>query len=132
MAIAHSLRRHRSRGWWMASNRIDAGDLRFAGGLMVLLALIRPLIPMELGVLCPLRAVTGVPCPFCGMTTSVTATVHLDLAEAFVANPAGIVAVGVALFLLIRRPTSVRVSMPFVLVSLGAMWAFELSRYGFI
>ncbi len=116
----------------MTTNRIDAGDLRIAGGLMVLLALIRPFIPLDLGVLCPLRAVTGVPCPFCGMTTSVTAAVHFDIAGAVAANPAGIVAVGVALLLLIRRPTSVKVSMPLVLLALGAMWVFELSRYGFI
>jgi hypothetical protein len=116
----------------MTTNRIDPGDLRFAGGLMVIMALIRPFIPLDLGVLCPLRAVTGVPCPFCGMTTSVTAAVHLDFAGAFAANPAGIVAVAVALFLLIRRPAGVIVSMPFLLLALGAMWAFELSRYGFI
>jgi Na+-translocating ferredoxin:NAD+ oxidoreductase RnfA subunit len=99
---------------------------------MLLLALLRPFVPIETGVLCPLRAVTGVPCPFCGMTTSVTAAAHLDVAGAFAANPAGIVAVLVALYLLVRRPQHIRVSMKLVLIALGAMWIFELSRYGIV
>ncbi|NNC93496.1 MAG: DUF2752 domain-containing protein [Acidimicrobiia bacterium] len=99
---------------------------------MLLLAFLRPLIPFEPGVLCPLRAMTGVPCPMCGMTTSVTATTQFDLAGAFSANPAGIVAVVAALYLLVRRPRYVRVSLPAVLVALVAMWIFELNRYGII
>ena len=99
---------------------------------MLSLAFLRPLIPFETGVLCPLRAVTGIPCPLCGMTTSVTAVTQLDLAGAFSANPAGIAAVVVALYLLVRRPRYLRVSLPVVLVALGAMWIFELNRYGII
>ena len=53
-------------------------------------------------------------------------------AGAFSANPAGIVAVVAALYLLVRRPRHVRVSLPAVLVALGAMWIFELNRYGII
>jgi hypothetical protein len=107
-------------------------DLRLAGGLMLLLAFLRPLIPFETGILCPLRAVTGVPCPLCGMTTSVTATTQLDFAGAFAANPAGIVAVGLALYLIVRRPRYLRFSLPAVLVTLSVMWIFELNRYGII
>ena len=99
---------------------------------MLLLAFLRPLVPFEAGVLCPLRAVTGVPCPLCGMTTSVTAVTQLDFAGAFSANPAGIVAVVAALYLLVRRPRYLSVSLPAVLVALGAMWIFELNRYGII
>ena len=99
---------------------------------MLLLALLRPVIPFETGILCPLRAVTGVPCPLCGMTTSVTATTQLDLAGAFSANPAGIVAVGLALYLIVRRLRYLRFSLPAVLVTLGVMWIFELNRYGII
>lgn len=99
---------------------------------MLLLAFLRPFIPFDPGVLCPLRAVTGVPCPFCGMTTSVTATTHLDFAEAISANPAGIVAVAMAIYLLVRRPAYLRVSLPLILIGLGSMWVFELNRYGIV
>ena len=40
---------------------------------------------------CPFLMRTGLPCVTCGLTTSVSATAHLDLALAWQANPAGIV-----------------------------------------
>jgi len=97
---------------------------------MLLVALVRPMIPLQSGVLCPLRAVTGIPCPMCGMTTSVIATTHFDFGGAFAANPAGILAVATACYLLVRRPLRLRVSLPMVSVALAAMWLFELNRYG--
>ena len=65
---------------------------------MLILAFLRPLMPFDAGILCPLRATTGVPCPLCGMTTSVTAATHFDLPTALSANPAGIIAVLVAAY----------------------------------
>src|SRR3982074_1850794 len=69
------------------------GGRRGRGGRMPGTAAVRPLFPVEPGLPCPLRTLTGVPCPFCGMTRSVTAAVHGDLAHSLVLNPAGIVAV---------------------------------------
>lgn len=126
MAIAHQVSRR------AGITRIDPTDLRTAGGLMLLIALLRPLVPWEPGVLCPLRATTGVPCPLCGMTTSVTAAVHLDLPAALGANPAGLLAVGLATYLLVRRPPSLPVSLPLIILGLVAMWLFELNRYGIV
>ena len=123
----------RRRGFaWMTVKQVEAGDLRSAGVLMLILAFLRPLMPFDSGVLCPLRATTGVPCPLCGMTTSVTAATHFDFSTALSANPAGIIAVLVAAYLLIRRPRYIAVSPPLVVVGLGAMWIFELNRYGII
>lgn len=99
---------------------------------MLALAAILPVLPVHPGVLCPLRTLTGVPCPMCGMTTSVEATVHLRLGDALGANPAGLVAVVVAVVLLVRRPVTVAVWPPAVVIGLAAMWMFELHRFAFI
>lgn len=85
--------------------RIAANDARIAGGLMLGTAAILPLwgsagLPTPF---CPLLATTGVPCPLCGMTTSVVAAVHGDLVGSVAANPFGLVAIGVALWLLVDR-----------------------------
>ena len=99
---------------------------------MLATAAVLPALPFHVGIPCPLRLLTGLPCPLCGMTTSVEATVHLRIVDALAANPAGVVAVVVAIVLLIRRPATVPVSMPVVLAGLAAMWAFQLHRFGFI
>lgn len=36
---------------------------------------------------CPIKFMTGIPCPGCGMTRAVTSALHLDLAEAFRYHP---------------------------------------------
>jgi hypothetical protein len=107
----------------------DARDLRISGGLMLGAAAVIPELPFEPGFACPLRTWTGIPCPLCGMSTSVIATVHGDLMSAFAANPAGIVAVVVAAWLLIARPRSLRVPLPVILFMLASMWIFELFRF---
>ena len=111
---------------------LEASELRAPAGVMLAVGAVLPLLPGEAGIPCPLRTLTGVPCPLCGMTTSVEATVHLDLAEAFAANPAGIVVVVVALLALLGRPRRVGVPMPAVLAVLAAMWLFELQRFSVI
>jgi hypothetical protein len=115
-----------------ATVRVEAGELGTAGGLMLAAAAVLGSIPGHSGLPCPLRTLTGVPCPLCGMTTSVEATVHGHLGHALAANPAGVVAVAVAVFLLVRRPATIRVSLPLVVGALALMWAFELLRFGVV
>ncbi len=110
----------------------DGRDLRVAGGLMLCAGALLPFLPEGAGVPCILRAATGIPCPLCGMTTSVTETLRLDLADALAANPAGVAAVAAAVAVLALRPARVRLSAPFVYVTLVAMWLFELHRFGFL
>ena len=110
----------------------DGRDLRIAGGLMLGAGALLQVLPEGSGIPCPLRSVTGVPCPLCGMTTSVTETLRLDLVDALAANPAGVAAVAVAILLLVLRPARVRVSAPLAYVTLAAMWLFELHRFGFV
>ncbi len=111
---------------------IDVRDARVAGGLMLGAAAVLPLLPEGAGVPCPLRTVTGVPCPLCGMTTSVEATVRLDLADAFAANPGGLVVTAVAVLALIGRPATIRLPAPLIYATLALLWLFELERFSVI
>ena len=105
------------------------GGLRVAGAVMLATAAVRPLLPGEPGLPCPLRALTGIPCPLCGMTTSVTAAVHLRLDVAAAATPAGIVAIVIAVALLVaRRRQSVTVPRWLLPVVLCLMWTYQLVR----
>lgn len=113
---------------------LNVRDFRLAGVAMLIGAFI---VPLFAGVFpevwCPLRASTGVPCPLCGLTTSVTATMHLDLPAAAQANPFGIGAVVAAIALLfVRKRTSVNVPVPVIVLGLAISWLWELGRYGFL
>lgn len=113
--------------------RIDLQDLRVAGALMLAGAALLPVLPGPDGVPCPLRSLTGIPCPLCGMTTSVTAAVHLDPWGALVANPAGLVAVAVAVGLLLaRRRSTADVPVWALPAGLAVMEIWQLVRFGVI
>jgi hypothetical protein len=114
----------------MATRTIELHDLRVAGGVMLGAAVVRPLIPLHVGVTCPLRRFTGIPCPFCGMTTSVTGAVRGHWHDALMANPVGLLAVVVAVVLL-GIPRLQRVNVPRWLPHAGLtlMWAWELVRF---
>jgi hypothetical protein len=44
---------------------------------------------LDAGLHCPLRALTGIPCPTCGMTHAFVHLAHGQVAAAFLASPAG-------------------------------------------
>ena len=111
---------------------LDPADLRTAAAVMLAGAAALPILPGHPGLACPLRALTGVPCPLCGMTTSVESTVRLDLDAALRANPAGVVLVVLALALLIARPRRLGLPSLAIPAALAAMWVFELHRFGFV
>ena len=94
--------------------------------------LLLPEVPGYPGITCPLRAATGVPCPLCGLTTSVRALLTFDLATSLALNPLGLVTVlvtGVAL-LGLRRALSVPAAL--IGATLVASWAYQLLRYSVI
>lgn len=108
-------------------------DLRVAGVVVAGALSAAALVPGELGVLCPLRRVTGIPCPLCGMTTSVLASLQLDLRAAVVANPAGLALVVLAIVIVLRpRMRTLRLPGWLPSVTLSAMWLWELHRFGYL
>ena len=116
-----------------ARTNIDLKDLRMAGALMLAAAAAAPFLPGPNGLPCPLRSLTGVPCPLCGMTTSVTAAVHLDLVGALAANPAGVVAVLAAVGLVLcRRRSHAAVPLWTLPAGLTLMWVWQLGRFGLL
>lgn len=112
--------------------QLDPADIRIASFVLLAGAALAPFVPAGSGFACPLRAATGIPCPLCGMTTSVSEVVRLDLVDAVAANPAGPALVVFALGMLALRPRRVRLPALLPLVALPAMWVFELVRFGLL
>jgi hypothetical protein len=111
----------------------DLSDTRGAAAGLLAGGAVLSLLPGHAGLPCPLRRLTGVPCPLCGMTTSVEATLHGHLGAAAGANPAGPLAVLAATALLVHHPRRpVRVPLVLVAAVLAAMWLFELRRFSLI
>lgn len=99
------------------------------------------------GLPCPLRTLTGVPCPFCGMTTAAVAITHGNWSAAAAANPfAYLVAalvIGTAPVVIARAVGQVSTARPWSLAARRRMgrvvaglvalsWLFQLRRYGFL
>ena len=61
-----------------------------AGGAWLLSAL-QQAAPGRRLFLCPLRAITGIPCPLCGGTTAAISLARGEVGEALVANPFAVV-----------------------------------------
>ncbi|MDQ3877227.1 MAG: DUF2752 domain-containing protein [Actinomycetota bacterium] len=82
------------------------------------------------GAACPLRTLTGIPCPLCGASTSVEAAVRGHVVTALKTNPLGVIAVAIAAFAVATRRTYVwRVPLWAVAVALGGAWLVELVRF---
>jgi hypothetical protein len=109
----------------------QARDLRWVGLAAAGFALASS--ALELGVLCPLRRLTGVPCPLCGLTTGTSELAHLDVAGAVHAHPLAPAALAflalawtpwgpAAVSAVRRRPTALA-------VLLGLAWTARLTGF---
>ncbi len=98
---------------------------------MLVGALVFSFVSLPSVVLCPLRRVTGVPCPFCGMTRSVTAVARGDLGASLALNPGGIALVVAAIALLLVGWRWRRIAVPTwaVVTFFGLLWAYQLFKY---
>jgi len=92
------------------------------------------------GALCPLRRVTGVPCPFCGSTTVFMEAGAGHWGAALTANPVTVVAalVFLAAPLLALDPVATLSRLPSRLLWIGGglllagSWLWQLHRFGFL
>jgi hypothetical protein len=92
---------------------------------------------------CPLRTLTGIPCPLCGMTTAATGLAAGDLGGAIAANPFVLVLAGLTLLMAARAlgwarqpaqwpPARRRQAYWAAALLAAASWAFQLHRYGWV
>src|SRR5438874_12841433 len=98
----------------------DLTDARGAAFAVLGAAPILALLPGHAGLPCPLRTLTGVPCPLCGGTTSVEDVFRGHVVAALQANPIGPAVVVAAVLLLVRRPRHI-VRVPGAAVALTAL-----------
>jgi hypothetical protein len=108
--------------------RLHERELRVASGAMVAVAAAWPLLPLHPPIACPLRAATGVPCPFCGMTRAVVAAVHGHFATSLAFNPGGIVVLLIGIIALVRPALLTRVRAPIwsAVAIVGALWLWNI------
>ncbi len=102
--------------------------LRVAAGGLLGAAAAWPLLPVHAPFACPLRAITGLPCPLCGMTRACVAAVHGHLATSLAFNPAGVLVIVAAVVALLRPQWLSRVRVPFWMtgVAFAALWVWNI------
>jgi hypothetical protein len=87
-------------------------------------------LPSDVGPPCPLRSLTGIPCPFCGLTTALRELGGGHLVRSVSAAPLGILLAILALLALAGRlPPRLKLAYWGIVPLLGAEWLYELSRF---
>lgn len=127
--------------WWSWSGRgSKAGGLRLGIGVVAALASAQVHQHADPGVICPLRRLTGVPCPFCGSTTVFMEAGAGHWNAALAANPVTVVAAlgfllypvlafdGVERWKRLPRRTQWIVGA----VVLAASWVWQLNRFNLL
>jgi Protein of unknown function (DUF2752) len=116
----------------MGAKTIEFSDvrgpsLRAAGVALLGAAAVWNVLPVHPPLACPLRTATGLPCPFCGMTRAVVAAVHGDIATSLTFNPAGVLVVALAVYVVVAaRLPRTRAPASLVIGFFAALWAWNL------
>jgi hypothetical protein len=105
----------------------NARGLRFAAIGLVAAAAAWPLLPHPTSA-CPLRALTGIPCPLCGMSRACSAAVHGHLGASVAFNPAGVLLIAAAIVAIVRPRALQRVRVPawVIAVAFVALWVWNI------
>lgn len=108
-------------------------------GALAVAALLPPAGVEDGPVVCPLRHLTGLPCPGCGLTRAWVYAAHGEWRESLLAHPFGLLSMALALALVVavvrarwvRRPApdlEAVVRRPWVRVVLGSWLLFAVVR----
>jgi hypothetical protein len=112
----------------VATQTIARRDLRIGATAMLGAALVWPALPVHPPYACPLRTLTGIPCPLCGMTRAVVAAVHGHLTTSLRFNPAGVLVVMLAVAIALGwRAERVHVPKWVLPAALGVLWIYNLT-----
>jgi len=117
----------------LATHEVEVRRLRAPAAVFLAGGLVLAHLPEGWGLPCPLRTLTGVPCPFCGVTTSVRDALGGRVRAALGVAPLGLVLIGAAIAIALRlTPANVRVLRLLLVVAVVAEWCFELLRFRII
>ena len=109
---------------------VDVRRLRWPGVALLGGGAVLAHLPSTVGLPCPLRMLTGVPCPFCGVTTSVRQLLGGHPLAAVDAAPLGLAVVALALMAATGMgPSRLRLPVLGWVAILLAEWIFELHRF---
>lgn len=123
----------RSRHALVSGYHFDLSRARIPAGAMLAAGAVLAHLPQGVGIPCPLRTLTGVPCPFCGLTTSVRSIMGGRFGAGLRAAPLGYVVVVVALASVVGlAPKRFALPRVAIAVALAAEWVFELARFHII
>ncbi len=112
--------------WRGSVSTIDLRVVRGSAAAMGGVAILWPFLPHP--PLCPLLAITGVPCPLCGATRSVVSALRGDVVQSLRYSPIGLVVIACVIAAFVAwRKRNVAISMWPVVGVLAAIWLYNLT-----
>ena len=112
------------------TTEIELQPLRFAGLALVPAAIFLSVSPVDPVPPCPLRTLTGIPCPLCGSTRGVIAAVHGNIGHALALNPASIGVIVLALLIVLGwRVERVRIPVWGIVAVFAVLWSYQMFKY---
>jgi Protein of unknown function (DUF2752). len=112
------------------SRRREWMNLLFMHVILLAAALLYMAVMVKLKIYCPIRYITGIPCPGCGMSRALGCLLRLDLSGSLRSNPA-LLPCMMTIILLINRDTCLleRVSMRVKDILIGIGFGFTIVVY---
>lgn len=112
------------------TTNVDLRPLRVVALALVPSAFVVGHLPVDAVPSCPLRTLTGIPCPLCGSTRGVIAAVHGHLGHALALNPASLGVLVLAVLLVFGwRVERVRIPVWCIFAVFAALWSYQLFKY---